>query len=77
MKILKIYKKELIENLYLKEIFYKFKDDVSKYSEYKNKIENNVQYQIIYSVIRDKGEKYFNNWSGRRKSRSNYSCSIK
>ncbi len=50
-----IYKKELIENLYLNEIFSKFEDDVSKYSDYKNKIENNVQYQIIYSVIRDKG----------------------
>lgn len=53
----KLYKKELLENINLKNIFTDFKDDVAKYTNYENKILNNIQYQIIYSIIRERGIK--------------------
>ncbi len=53
----KLYKKELLENINLKNIFTDFKDDVAKYTNYENKILKNIQYQIIYSIIRERGIK--------------------
>ena len=53
----KLYKKELLENVNLKNIFTEFKDDVAKYTNYENKILKNIQYQIIYSIIRERGIK--------------------
>ena len=52
IKEFNIYKNELLNDKKLEKKFLSSKKEIAKFNSFKNKIEKNIQYQVLYSLIR-------------------------